>query len=412
MTRVIHALIGLTYALGALVAAAAAMRFADATPLGAWTLAGVLASAAGQLHRALLLREADRRRDDDIEALRQANLALLEELESARERADALDTAIAAERARREAALAEEVARLEQAMRHAAREAGSASSAQDRATAAPSAPVIATPEDVRDAIDARRVDLLMQPVVTLPQRRTAHYEAFTHLRTSGGRTLEPPAWLPAARSAGLLVELDALLLRRCVRIARRLSAQERRIGVFCNLAAENFHGARFAAMFGELREALDVAGSLILEITQRDYRGLDAAAMRNLMRLADYGFRFALDQVEDLDESFAGLRRANVRFLKVDAARLVEALSAGGPLGLRDAPDILAADYAVLMQRHGVSLIAEKLETESAVIETLEYDIAFGQGRLFGPPRPVRDDVISDVDAHAVDAPALDAAAA
>ncbi len=398
MTRMIHALIGLTYALGALVAAAAAMRFAGAAPVAAWTLAGLLASGAAQIHRALLRRDADRRRDDAIEALREANLALVDELESARARADALDIAIAAERARRDAAVAEEVARLETAIRDLARDAPPA-----RVAAAPSAPVRATPEDVRDAIDARRVDLLMQPVVTLPQRRTAHYEAFTHLRTSGGRTLEPPAWLPAARSAGLMVELDALLLRRCVRIARRLSAQERRIGVFCNLAPENFQGARFDQMFTELREALDVAGSLILEINQRDYRGLDPVAMRNLMRLADHGFRFALDQVEDLDENFAGLRRANVRFVKVDAARLVSALSAGGPLGLRDAPDILAADYGLLMERHGVSLVAEKLETETAVIETLEFDIPFGQGRLFGPPRPVRDDIISDVDAQALD---------
>ncbi len=38
-------------------------------------------------------------------------------------------------------------------------------------------------EIVRDAIDAGRVDLYLQPIVTLPQRKVRYYEALTRLRT-------------------------------------------------------------------------------------------------------------------------------------------------------------------------------------------------------------------------------------
>lgn len=409
MTRLIHLLIGLTYGLGAVVAAAALMRLSGAPALTAWTLAGLLMSAAAQLHRAALRRADDRRRDEALEALRHANLAVIEEMEAARARAAALESALAEEETRRAAALAAEVERLERAIRTVADAAPPLSA--PRATPerhAPPTPLTATAQDVREAIDARRVDLLMQPIVTLPQRRTAHFEAFTHLRTAAGRVLPPSVWLPAARQAGLLPEVDALLLGRCVRIARRLSDQDRRQSVFCNLAPENFSEPRFSAVFRELREAADVADSLVLELRQRDFRALDAIGMRNLMRVADFGFRFALDQVEDLDEDLAGLRRAHVRFMKVDARRLLVALTMGGPLGVKAAPEILAADYPLLLQRYGVSVIAEKLETEPAVIETLDFEITLGQGRLFGAPRPVRDDIIADVDADLV--AALDAA--
>ena len=39
---------------------------------------------------------------------------------------------------------------------------------------------------IREAIDANRIDLYLQPIVTLPQRKVRFYEALTRLRTAGG----------------------------------------------------------------------------------------------------------------------------------------------------------------------------------------------------------------------------------
>ena len=41
-------------------------------------------------------------------------------------------------------------------------------------------------ETVRGAIDANRIDLYLQPIVTLPQRKVRYYEALTRLRTEDG----------------------------------------------------------------------------------------------------------------------------------------------------------------------------------------------------------------------------------
>jgi cyclic-di-GMP phosphodiesterase TipF (flagellum assembly factor) len=35
-------------------------------------------------------------------------------------------------------------------------------------------------------------------------------------------------------------------------------------------------------------------------------------------------------------------------------------------------------------------LIAERIETEAVVVDILDYDVRFGQGFLFSPPRPMR----------------------
>ena len=52
--------------------------------------------------------------------------------------------------------------------------------------------------------------------------------------------------------------------------------------------------------------------------------------------------------------------------------------------------DIHPEDLADLLARSGIDLIAERLENESMVLDLLDYDVRFGQGFLFSPPRPVR----------------------
>ena len=57
---------------------------------------------------------------------------------------------------------------------------------------------------VAAALDANRIDLYLQPIVTLPQRKVRYYEALTRLRTEAGEVLPASAFLAHAEAAGLL----------------------------------------------------------------------------------------------------------------------------------------------------------------------------------------------------------------
>jgi cyclic-di-GMP phosphodiesterase TipF (flagellum assembly factor) len=48
------------------------------------------------------------------------------------------------------------------------------------------------------------------------------------------------------------------------------------------------------------------------------------------------------------------------------------------------------SDLSDLLKRHGISLIAERIEAEAQVVDLLEHELRFGQGFLFSQPRPVR----------------------
>jgi len=112
----------------------------------------------------------------------------------------------------------------------------------------------------------------------------------------------------------------------------------------------------------------------------------------------DYGFRFSLDQVNDLNIDLNELQRAGVRFLKIPGERLVAALHGGEPVAGREPGALPPEDVAGLFARYGVDLVAEKIETEATVVEVLDLDIAYAQGHLFGAPRPVREEVLSRAD--------------
>lgn len=391
--RVSDILVVLTYAMVAVVAALAFQRFELMSAQLAWLMGAVVFLIAGQVHAAAARAEERARFEAELKSLQRANASMIDTLNEAQARLDALAGGAPSAQApaepgapRDETLVAQILARLD-----AARTAPSP--AQEGGS---NADIVAM---VREALDANRVDLYMQPVVGLPQRRTCFYEGFTRLRTSSGEVVAPGAFLAAAEGAGMIAEVDNLLLLRCVQIVRRLTKSDRRVGVFCNVSIRSLADEDFFPGFLDfLRRNGDLAGALIFEMPRAAFESRSAIAARNMARLADYGFRFSLDQVSDLNIDLNELQRAGVRFVKIPGERLVAALHGGEPVAGREPGALPPEDIAGLFARYGVDLVAEKIETEATVVEVLDLDIAYAQGHLFGAPRPVREEVLSQTD--------------
>ena len=50
-----------------------------------------------------------------------------------------------------------------------------------------------------------------------------------------------------------------------------------------------------------------------------------------------------------------------------------------------------------MLGRFGIDLIAERIESEGMVVDLLDYDVRYGQGFLFSPPRPVRAEALQGI---------------
>jgi cyclic-di-GMP phosphodiesterase TipF (flagellum assembly factor) len=256
---------------------------------------------------------------------------------------------------------------------------------------------------VTEAIKSGRVELYLQPVVTLPQRKVRYYEALSRIQLPGESVIEAARFIPAARSAGLLPKIDERLVQNCVQIVRRLAAKNREIGLFLNIAPETLADrATFGEILGYLEANRALATSLVLEMPQRAYRALSANELTSLSMLADRGFRFSLDRIEDFRIDARALAERGVRFLKVPAELMLNP-------DQQESGHIHPADLSDMLGRYGIDLVADHIETENIVVDLLDFDVRLGQGFLFSQPRPVRADVLYG-DAAAAKAEAVRAA--
>ncbi len=255
--------------------------------------------------------------------------------------------------------------------------------------------------EVSAAIRQGRVELFLQPIVTLPQRKVRHYEATVRLRLADGALLAPPDYEAAAEVAGLMPALDDLLLLRTAQIARRLSGRSRDAALFCSIAAPTVaEGGFFTQIADFLAVNPALAPSLVLGVPQSAVTTMGPIEQEGMAQLSRLGVRFCLDRVTDVEIEPRELGGLGIRFVKARAGVLLDAEASATAA-------IHTSDLSNLLARFGLDLIVEGIENEGAVLDLLDYDVRFGQGSLFGSPRAVRTET-----AERVAAPSADVASA
>src|SRR6516165_7829991 len=237
---------------------------------------------------------------------------------------------------------------------------------------------------VKAAIEENRLEIYLQPMVTLPQRKVRFYEAVTRMRDENDQIVPAEDFIRVAEAAGLIGRIDHMVMLRCVQVLRRLMVRNKDVGVFCNLAVATLSNpVTFTQCLDFLEANRALAPSLIIEFKQAAFRKLGPTESEHLAALAQRGYRFSIDHVTDLRIEPRELADRGVRFIKVPAALLLDPKRAS-------TSDIHPSDLSDLLGRFGIDLIAERIEGERAVVDLLDYDVRFGQGFLFAPPRPVR----------------------
>jgi cyclic-di-GMP phosphodiesterase TipF (flagellum assembly factor) len=243
---------------------------------------------------------------------------------------------------------------------------------------------------LKAALDAGRLDLLLQPIVTLPQRKIRWYEIHVRVKTERGEVMLADDVVPIAEEGGLAPELDRLVLFRAVHLLKRLQPRNREVGLVMGLSPASLGADE---RFGELVEFLglnkQVAPAMTFEVAHAAYRRFGPVEHEAMAAIAAHGYRFGLDRVEDLRLEPRDLADRAFRFVKIPAEILLAGAAEAGS-------DIHPADLAGLLARYGVELVADRIEAEATVVDLLDHDVRFGQGYLFSPPRPVRADLLGE----------------
>jgi cyclic-di-GMP phosphodiesterase, flagellum assembly factor TipF len=239
------------------------------------------------------------------------------------------------------------------------------------------------------AFEADRVEMHLQPIVALPQRKVRFYEALARLRLADETLLVPAEFLPTLERLGHSAEFDRRITGRALTIARHLMSRGSEAIVSINLSPRSLEVPGFLRSIGRIMDSYpDTLGRIVLELSQRCWRTLDAERAGALALLRDKGVPFALDRATDLRLDPLALADRGVRFVKLPADLMIAADHGRGL-------DIEVGDLSSVLRRAGIKLIAERVEREDIVPDLIDLDVPLAQGFVFAAPRAVRSEVLN-----------------
>jgi len=233
---------------------------------------------------------------------------------------------------------------------------------------------------VNAAVKKDRIDLFLQPIVNLPQRKLRFYETFSRIRIMPDIYLPATRYIELAMKQGLMPLIDNLLLLRGLQVIRNMAGGDYNRAFFFNITSLTLNDPKF---MGDLVEFISqnrmLAPQLIFEMGQRDLVTMSADVLPTFEGLSKLGCRFSMDQVRDLSFDADYLESRHIRFIKIDTSLLLSGLrEENGQARLKRLKSEL--------DRNGIDMIAEKIETDRQLLDLLDIEIDYGQGYLFGKP--------------------------
>jgi cyclic-di-GMP phosphodiesterase TipF (flagellum assembly factor) len=261
---------------------------------------------------------------------------------------------------------------------------------------APPAPAEASisSETLRQAIEDGRLVFHLQPIVSLPQRKTLAYDLVPRLALDGDKFAERADFVPKRGGEALLCRVERRGVEEAVAIARRARAGGQPATLFVPMSRATLVDA---LMIEKTVALLDgnraVAGNIALLMDEAEWSALPLNEKAALAAFVGKGAKLALAGCPSLRLDFARLAGEGVTSVRVDATQFLASPEAF--------TDFHTADVVPYIRRFEVDLIASGVMSEEQLLMLLEDGISLVQGPHVSPPMPERADLAGDRQAPA-----------
>ncbi|MFC0677931.1 EAL domain-containing protein [Lysobacter korlensis] len=251
--------------------------------------------------------------------------------------------------------------------------------------------VLGLEHELRAAIAAGEFEPYFQPLVRLGDSHAIGYEALIRWRHPTRGILTPDKFLPVAEESGLLEAIDWQMYRLACAAAAPLVKSGGFITL--NISPRHFQNDDFDERLLRLTAETGFDPSkLRIEVTEGTLLGDPDAVAKILDRLRVACVEAALDDFGTGYSSLGYVHRFPLKMIKIDRSFI-------DSLGSDRSQRSSAVVGAILALAHslGVEVVAEGIETELQRQALVAMGCMFGQGYLFGRPKPAE---------HWVEAPA------
>jgi EAL domain-containing protein (putative c-di-GMP-specific phosphodiesterase class I)/ActR/RegA family two-component response regulator len=248
-----------------------------------------------------------------------------------------------------------------------------------------SAPVgaLVSAADIAEAIDAGRLELYLQPIVSAIGHKVTRAEALVRWRHPTLGLVPPDRFVPIAEQDDHVIDqLTMWVAETAVAQHRRLAAQGAAIQICVNISGRNLRSPDFPDRMAALLESMSApSGAIGLEITESvAMHDLDATAA-TLTRLRLKGFPIAIDDFGTGHSSLTALRRMPFSAIKIDKSFVAD---------LQTSSDSLTIVRSVIQLARDMHLasVAEGVASSEAVQMLTDMGIDSLQGYYFSRPLP------------------------
>jgi diguanylate cyclase (GGDEF)-like protein len=235
---------------------------------------------------------------------------------------------------------------------------------------------------LRRALEEGTLALHFQPIVGISSGKAVGVEALLRWRSSDGSFVEPAEFIPMAEASGLILAVDAWVLRSACDALRSFSAAGLEVAVSINLSARQFQQPDLVAQVRAALASHGVAPSRLgVEITEGSALSDFERSAETLHGLRELGTRVAIDDFGTGYSSLSYLSRLPLDTIKLDGSFVRE---------LEDRPENAAISSAVIaMSRSlGLQVVAEGVETEGQLRFLERQGCHSIQGFLASPALP------------------------
>ncbi|MGE8499619.1 MAG: putative bifunctional diguanylate cyclase/phosphodiesterase [Pseudomonas sp.] len=239
---------------------------------------------------------------------------------------------------------------------------------------------------LRDAVEAGRISIELQPQIDLRTRKVTGVEALARWQQADGRWVPPLKFIPLAEATGYILPLGDLLMRLALQAAKKLAdAGYPHIRMAVNVSAPQLLQHDFIERFVGHLEAAGVSPEQVeVEITESVAMRTFDSVCEKLNALRQMGVTVAIDDFGTGFSSLSYLRQLPADRLKIDRSFVVEIGALGEQQMIADAVIQIAA-------RVGMQVIAEGVETRQQADWVLQHGCFDAQGYLFAKPMPCAD---------------------
>ncbi len=240
--------------------------------------------------------------------------------------------------------------------------------------------------DVQRALQNDEFSMVYQPIVHLKTGKVLGYEGLIRWNHPTKGLVLPDSFIKLAEESSLILDIGDCVIRKILSHKKECNSRglsHIRFGI--NVSPAQFYDGRFIqTLEREIREHGIHPGSVTVEITESMMLPQDDVIVERIGQLNKIGCRLSIDDFGAGYASIHYLTTINANSIKIDRS-IVSQID-------KDTRSLIVC-RAIIQLAHqlGAVVIGEGVETTSQLRTLSQLDCDYGQGYLFGKPKPINE---------------------